>query len=381
MKPLHIALSALLAASIALTGCLDQTKDAPNQIYIYSDDNGTTPTEPIVSPYPLLPKQTLPSSIATNTTLTSNIVWVIDGLTVVESGATLTIEPGTILVGKYGTAENTSYMIVDAGAKIDANGTEADTIIFTSELEYDATAYGAVGQWGGLVIIGNAADDQVSPYEVDPDFVPGKGILDDNSGVLNYVKILNSGITMAEKQEINGLSLVGVGSGTTIENITVEKSNDDCVEIWGGTVNLTNVKLRECTDDQFDIDEGYSGTVRGLDIHQTAINSGNAAIEMSGTTVATFDGFTIRQDASVKEGGIYFKDGLGIGGHFKNGIVIDNVIDANGAIHSNSVDVGSLNISFDKVTLTGTDSDDRFTGDAGDILEGIFVSNPTNTQF
>ena len=374
MKPSHIALSTLLAASMTLTGCIDQTKDVPNQVYIYSDDGGTTPTEPPVSPYPLLPKEILPSNITTDTTLTSNIVWVIDGLTVVESGATLTIEPGTILVGKDGTGVNTSFMVVDKGAQIFANGTETDPIIFTSELEYDGTP-AAVGQWGGLTIIGNAANDQVAAYEINTprEFTPGQTDLADNSGVLNHVKILNSGITMDVDKEINGLSLVGVGSGTTIENISVIKSDDDCIELWGGTVNLTNVRVRECTDDQFDIDDGYAGTVTNLDIHQTAINSGNAAIEMSGTTSATFDGFTITQDGSSKEGGIYFKNGLKIGGHFKNGIVRDNVTDGNGAIHSNNSDVGdSTAISFENVTLTGTSTDPRFTGEAAAAIETIF---------
>ncbi|MDQ7047317.1 MAG: hypothetical protein Q9M39_06745 [Sulfurovum sp.] len=126
----------------------------------------------------------------------------------------------------------------------------------------------------------------------------------DSSGILKHVKILNSGITMAEDKEINGLSLVGVGSGTTIEDLTVDYSDDDCVEAWGGTVNLTNVTVSHCTDDHFDIDDGYSGTVKNLVINQTG---GNAGIEMSGHTVATFDGLTITQDLSNKEGGIFLK--------------------------------------------------------------------------
>ena len=153
------------------------------------------------------------------------------------------------------------------------------------------------GQWGGLTIIGNAADvgvapgdEQVEPYEVNSEFVPGNTDAEDNSGVLRYVQILNSGITMEQDKEINGLSLVGVGSGTTIENITVKRSDDDGIEIWGGTVNITNAYIEYCTDDQFDIDDGYSGTVTNLTIHE--ITDGNAGIEMSGTTAATFNWIT-----------------------------------------------------------------------------------------
>jgi len=365
MTKTKLLLSVAAASVLALNGCGgggDSTPPTTSTTGVFERPadctSYTTPTDPI-----------LPSSITECTLLTADTTWIIDGLVTVK-GTTLKIEPGTTLAGKYGTAENTSYMVIDRNAKILAEGTEADPITFTS-----VNTPAAVGLWGGLTIIGNAADDQVSPYEVNTNFVPGKGILNDNSGKLNYVKILNSGITMSTDKEINGLSLVGVGSGTTIENIIVDKSNDDCIEIWGGTVNLTNIKLRECTDDQFDIDEGYSGTVKGLDIHQTTVNSGNAAIEMSGTTAATFDGFTIRQDASIKEGGIYFKGGLGIAGHFKNGTVTDNVEDTNGAIHSNDADVDTSKISFENVQVDGTDSDDRFTGPAGDAIEAIY-----NTQ-
>ncbi|MDM5272453.1 hypothetical protein PGH07_09700, partial [Sulfurovum sp. zt1-1] len=259
-----------------------------------------------------LPQQTLSNSITGNVTLTKDTLWLIDGLVVVESGATLTIEPGTTLAAFDGTGAQTSYMIVDKGGKIIADGTAAEPITFTSTKVAIDGAAPAVGQWGGLTIIGNAGNPQVLPYEVDPSFVPGDTDLADNSGILRHVKILNSGITMDVDKEINGLSMVGVGSGTVVEDIRVDLSDDDCVEAWGGTVNVTNVTATGCTDDHFDIDDGFSGTVRNLNISTT---SGNAGIEMSGTTHATFDGFNIVQNVSAKEGGIYFKKD-GIGGHF-----------------------------------------------------------------
>jgi hypothetical protein len=366
MTQTKLLLSVAAASVLALNGCGGGG----------STTTSTTPTASVFerpadcTSYTTPTSATLPSNITECTLLTSDTTWIIDGLVTV-SGTTLKIEPGTTLAGKFGTGSNTSYMVIDRDAKIDAPGTEANPIIFTSETSLTAAA--DVGQWGGLTIIGNAANAQVSPYEVNADFVPGDTDLADNSGVLTYVQVLNSGITMDVDKEINGLSLVGVGSGTTIENITVDKSDDDCVELWGGTVNLTNVTVSECTDDQFDIDDGYEGTVTNLVINQT---TGNAAIEMSGTTAATFDGFTITQDASSKEGGIYFKNGLGIGGHFLNGTVTDNVIDTNGAIHSNDADVDTSKISFSNVVATGTDSDDRFTGPAGDAIEAIYNLQP-----
>jgi hypothetical protein len=374
MTHTKLLLSVAAASVLALNGCGggSSSTDTTTTITDTTTPDTTTFERPAdCTTYATPTNPTLPSTITECTYLTADTTWIIDGLVTV-SGTTLKIEPGTTLAGLNGTASNTSYMVVDRDAKIIANGTEADPIIFTSaDVAVDHKAP-AVGQWGGLTIIGNAANAQVAPYEVNTDFVPGMTDLADNSGILTYVQVLNSGITMDVDKEINGLSLVGVGSGTTIENITVEKSDDDCVEIWGGTVNLTNVKLRECTDDQFDVDDGYAGTVKNLDIHQTATNSGNAGIEMSGTTAATFDGFTIIQDASSKEGGIYFKNGAGIAGHFLNGTVTDNVVDDFGAIHSNDADVDTSKISFENVTVDGTDSDDRFTGDAGDAIEAIY---------
>jgi hypothetical protein len=322
----------------------------------------------------IVTKETLSGDITSDLTLTANKVWVLDGLVAVKDGATLTIEAGTTIIGKDGTGDNTSYMIIDKGAKIMAEGTAAKPIIFTSEIAYDGGT-AAVGQWGGLTIIGKAGNAQVQPYEVNSAFVADSSDLADNSGSLKYVQILNSGITMETDKEINGLSLVGVGSGTTIEDITVNKSDDDGIEIWGGTVNLTNVTISECTDDHFDIDDGYAGTVTNLTITQT---TGNAAIEMSGTTAATFDTFTITQTTSVKEGGIFFKKD-GIGGHFKNGTVTDNSSDGYGAIYSqDTADIA--NTSFENVTLAGSSADDRFTGDSTTELEAKFDAGSGNTK-
>ncbi|MEA3434337.1 MAG: hypothetical protein U9R13_07110, partial [Campylobacterota bacterium] len=285
--------------------------------------------------------------------------------------------------GLDGTGDATSYMIIDKGAKIYANGTEDEPITFTSTKVAVDGATAAVGQWGGLTIIGNAGNEQVKPYEVNTKFVAGDSDLADSSGILRHVKILNSGITMAEDKEINGLSFVGVGSGTVVEDITVDLSDDDGIEIWGGTLNLTNITITNCTDDYFDIDDGYSGTVKNLNITQDTL--GNAAIEMSGTTAATFDGFTITQNGSAKEGGIYFKKD-GIGGHFKNGTVTDNneAGVTGGAIHSRGA-ADTANISFTNVTLEGSSTEARFTNDADNggsasEIETIFDNGTGNTK-
>ena len=287
-------------------------------------------------------------------------------------GTTLKIQEGTTIVGLPGTGDSTSYMIIDIDAKIMAEGTASAPIIFKGE------AGAAEGEWGGLTIIGNATNDQVNPYEVNTAYGPTDFVdLADNSGVLSHVQILNSGITMAEDKEINGLSLIAVGTGTQINDITVDYSDDDGVEIWGGTVNLTNVTITNCTDDYFDVDDGFSGTVTNLNITQDTL--GNAAMEMSGDTAATFEDFTIVQNGSAKEGGIFFKKD-GIGGHFMNGTVTDNnmVGELGGAIHSQGV-AETANISFTNVTLNGTSTEPRFTGDSNVSIEDEFNAGSGNT--
>ncbi len=322
--------------------------------------------------------EVLAGDITSNMTLTSDKVWALDGLVAVKNGAVLTIEAGTTIVGKSGTGANTSYLVVDKGSKIYANGTAANPITFTSEIAYNGGTE-APGQWGGLTIIGNAANAQVGPYECNSSFVPGTTDMADNSGSLTHVHILNSGITMEQDKEINGLSLVGVGSGTTIDHVTVKRSDDDGIEIWGGTVNLSNCYVEYATDDQFDIDDGYSGTVTNLTILQHT--DGNAGIEMSGTTAATFIGLQLTQNYSDKEGAIYFKKD-GIGGHFENCTIIDNVDD--GQTIFSQGDADEANISFTNVSITSPDTstnfvDDASGGSAADI-EARFNAGTGNTE-
>ncbi|CAA6815959.1 MAG: Unknown protein [uncultured Sulfurovum sp.] len=369
MKKTNILLSVVTAA-LVFTGCGG------------GDSSSTTSTDTdtdtsVCSSYTIPSSTTLSGDITTCTQLTADQTWILDGLVAVK-GTTLKIDAGTTIAGKDGTGDNTSYMIIDKDAKIMAEGTAAKPIIFTSKTAVDGGT-AAVGQWGGLTIIGQAGNDQVQAYEVNSAYAATNADLTHSSGTLRYVQILNSGITMETDKEINGLSLVGVGSGTTIDNITVTRSDDDCVEAWGGTVNMSNITVSECTDDHFDIDDGYAGTVSDLTITQT---SGNAAIEMSGTTAATFDGFTITQNSSVKEGGLFFKKD-GIGGHFKNGTVTDNSSDDAGAIHSQGT-ATVANISFENVTLAGTSSDNKFTdhddgGNSADI-EAKFDAGSGNSK-
>ncbi len=313
---------------------------------------GANATGSRITGTPIAPatKTTHTGHITADATWDNNVTHILSGLVIVDSGVTLTINPGTTVAGKAGTGTSTSYMVVNTGAKIIADGNATDPIVFTSETAVDGGT-AAVGQWGGLTIIGNAANSQVAPYEVDTQFVAGTSNLADNSGSLTYVKILNSGITMEQDKEINGLSLVGVGSGTTITDITVDLSDDDCIEAWGGTVNMSNLTLTGCTDDFFDIDDGYSGTVTNMVINNQG--SGNSGIEMSGSTAADFNNVYIGLGTNaIKDGGIFFKKD-GIGGHFTDVTVENNASNTSGAIYTQGT-ADIANISFTNVSLTGT---------------------------
>jgi hypothetical protein len=333
-----IVLSSLAVAALAFTGCGGGGGDA-----------GTTYVPPVDTPvtvdatyysgagaadiserhiandaaavnypaYDASKVQSLFGEITTNTLLTADKQWKVSGLVTVKNGATLTIEPGTVV---FGDATGDDFIVIAKGAKINANGTAASPIIFTSEIALKDPSKAAPGQWGGLTVLGAAPTNHADPhYEVDetnPDFlfgnaVAGAGDPADNSGILRHVHILNSGVTMSTDQEINGLSLAGVGSGTVVENITVVNSSDDCIEIWGGTVDVTNATMINCQDDSFDLDYGYVGNATNIKVYQTTVGHAGFEISSGGTTpmtAPTITNFVISKVSGSDEGGIYIKD-------------------------------------------------------------------------
>ncbi|MDF1881447.1 right-handed parallel beta-helix repeat-containing protein [Sulfurimonas sp. MAG313] len=255
----------------------------------------------------------LTGAITTDMTLDATKQYELSGLVTVKNGATLTVPAGTVI---FGNDVGDDFLVIAKGSKIMAEGTMAKPITFTSEIALKDPLKADVGQWGGLTILGDAPTNHVNPfYEVDetnPDFAFGGTNATDSSGVLKYVKILNSGVTMSTDQEVNGLSLAGVGSGTVVENITVVNSSDDCIEIWGGTVNVTDATMINCQDDGFDLDYGYVGNATNIYVYQTDVAS-NAGMEISsgGTTPPTsptITNFIVTKILGTDEGGIYIKD-------------------------------------------------------------------------
>ena len=200
---------------------------------------------------------TLSGNINTTTTLTSDKVWILKGYVYVTDGARLIIQPGTTIISDI--AEK-GALCIERGAQIIAEGSAAKPIVFTSG---KPAGEKTPGDWGGIVILGRARTNRSADPTIEGGIGrPYGGMNDnDNSGVLKYVRIEYAGIAALPNSEINGLTLGGVGLGTTIENVQTIYANDDAFEFFGGTVSPKNLYAYATADDDFDFDFGYTGTV------------------------------------------------------------------------------------------------------------------------
>jgi hypothetical protein len=203
----------------------------------------------------------LQGRITQNMTLTADKQYLLRGFVTVEDGATLTIEPGTVI---YGEKETKGSLIIKRGGKIYANGTKERPIVFTSA---QPKGQRAAGDWGGVIILGRApinvpGGTAVIEGGLGDDGIYGGDNPDDSSGVFRYVRIEFPGIAYAPDNEINGLTLGGVGRKTLIEYVQVSYSGDDSFEWFGGNVNAKYLVAYKGLDDDFDTDFGYSGKVQ-----------------------------------------------------------------------------------------------------------------------
>ncbi len=272
------------------------------------------------------PTETLPATILADTTLTADKVWLLNGKVNVQSPAVLTIEPGTTVAG----ATPSSFMVIEPGAQIDANGTINNPIVFTSKKDVDGYSQdNAAGEWGGLVLAGNAYTHYgVALYEADETVefgcndttVPCQNT--QSSGTLNYVVIKHTGYEVEKDKELNGLSLAGVGSGTVLNNIAIIGGLDDGLEIWGGKPNIDGLYVYNAQDDSVDTDLGYRGNISNVLVQQVNVDSTNshdsAGMEFGNdnNTITTDDTNATQPvitnyTAYVKGGGFYNKNDAG----------------------------------------------------------------------
>ena len=258
MKNSIVKLFGLLAVtSSLLTGCS-------------SSDNGGSSSTFVVNPADF--KGTIADG---EVVLDASIDYNLTGALVVGNGATLTIPAGTLIEATGGTA---AYIAVAQGGKIFVNGTASNPVVFTS-----GNATQAPGDWGGLVICGKAPINTVSggtstaQSEV-ADLTYGGTISNDDSGSIRYLRLEYTGANFSAVKEFNGVSLFGVGSGTTFEYVQCYHGSDDGFEFFGGTVNTSNLVSYGNEDDQFDWTEGWNGTNTNW-YGKEAFGKGNRGIE------------------------------------------------------------------------------------------------------
>ncbi|MDA3821406.1 MAG: hypothetical protein PF450_02170 [Bacteroidales bacterium] len=312
----------------------------------------------------------LTDNISENTTWETGEVYQLGGRVTVLSGVTLTIEPGVIIKGEAGTGPNATTLLVARGATLNAIGTVTEPIIFTSvadEIEPGDIASPNLdptlnGLWGGVIVLGNA------PISADAESVQIEGIpasdqnglyggtdAADNSGTIKYVSIRHGGANIGEGNEINGLTLGGVGSGTVIENIEIVSNQDDGIEWFGGAVAVKNVIVWNTGDDAIDTDQAWEGSLDNFVI----INPGDECFELDGG-----EGSTTKKH-TITNGSVYAMDAEGLAD-------LDSIGEA-GTVGNSYVDMN--NIYFFGATY-GQDFDDK---PADLTLSNIEFTLPTDT--
>jgi PKD repeat protein len=241
------------------------------------------------------PNTDVTANITANTTWTADKIYHLKGVIYVKNGATLTIQPGTVIMGDKATPN--SCLVISKGSKLMAAGTAAAPIVFTSN--QPAGQRGA-SDWGGLIILGKATTNVVGGVANIEGLAPiadneyGGGTTpddNDNSGVIQYVRVEFGGYVFQQDKEINGVTFGAVGRGTTFDHVQVSFSNDDAFEWFGGTVNCKYLVSYRNLDDDFDTDNGFSGNVQfGLSVRDPQI--------ADNPSVSTSEGFESDNDAS-----------------------------------------------------------------------------------
>lgn len=220
-----------------------------------------------------------------------------DATAPVGTAGQLTVQAGVRVFGSNGL----DYIVVNRGSQIFATGTSTNPVIFTSRQSVEgSTTENSIGQWGGLVILGRARISNcpgATPAAIygtaacqaqveGTNAFYGGNSASDNSGVLQYVRVMHSGFELAPGNELNGITFAGVGSGTTVDHVQVHNSSDDGVEFFGGNVNVKHLVLTGNDDDSIDTDQGYLGAIQFAVVRQRT-GGGNRIIEASMAALAT----------------------------------------------------------------------------------------------
>lgn len=206
--------------------------------------------------------ETLKGTLTSSKTLKSGQTYALDGEYIVKDGGQLIIEPGVKIVA-ITADESVDYILIEQGAKIIAEGTKENPIIMTSDKK-------EAGAWGGLHICGRAHTNVEGGNGVSEIGNAAYGGNDetDNSGILKYVRMENTGYALDSEHEANGITFYGVGNGTKVEYVQAYNGSDDGFEFFGGNVNIKHMVVVDCTDDSFDWTEGWNGKGQFLVAYQ-----------------------------------------------------------------------------------------------------------------
>ncbi|PIB34185.1 hypothetical protein BFP72_01440 [Reichenbachiella sp. 5M10] len=323
------------------------------------------------------PEVEVTANISADTEWTADNVYVLKARVTVLDGATLTIEAGTVIKGDASlTGANAAVLMIAKGGKIMAEGTADAPIIMTStddDIEPGQLAGTTLdqddkGKWGGLVLLGKAPvsaktdNPQIEGVDAsDTNGQYGGDDANDNSGVLKYVSIRHGGAQIAEGSEINGLTLGGVGAGTSISYVEVYGNSDDGVEFFGGTVDVSNVLVYAVGDDGLDVDQSYAGTVDNFVVYVD--ENSDEGLEIDGREGAMDDTFVL------KNGSILSIAGASTTADFKSKAKgsVTNVVFENGKV--------KLSASFDAETPDYDEEEDA----AYNVAAGTLIFSKVNT--
>ncbi|WP_257388360.1 hypothetical protein [Tahibacter caeni] len=275
----------------------------------------------------------LTGTIGTNMTLTNETTWVLKGLVKVgtdnSTKVKLNIEPGTLITGSGQAAD---YLYVEPGSQIFAQGTPYAPIIFTSPADGVGSTAPKAGDWGGIVVSGNAPNNKclTTPFDCRSEFDPtlryGGDKPHESSGVIQYVQSRYAGYIFTTGREVNSFTFQSVGDGTVVDHVQAYRGKDDGIEFFGGNVNVKYAIVTEGGDDGLDWDEGYSGNIQyvllqhgqglGEDNGIEASNQ-NANQDATPRAIPTVSNLTFIGGGNGGYG-VYFKEGTG--GHIKNSL-------------------------------------------------------------
>jgi hypothetical protein len=291
-------------------------------------------------------------------TLSRGTTYKLTGALFVKAGATLKIEEGTTIEAQTANGASSLYIVIERGAKIDAQGSATSPIIFTTSVKER-------GSWGGLVIAGRAPNNIGTDVQSEvAGVVYGGTDAADNSGIMKYCILQYSGAKITDVKEFNGISFCSVGSGTIIQYIQVSNGNDDAFEWYGGSVDCSFLYANNNDDDNLDTDEGYNGTITNAYCVNTntnasadsrGIESDNNPTNFVASPVSnpTFRNITLVGRTSVATGqqreGIYVRRGTK--GIFEN-IYIENYATAIGVEHNETLAFAGTALKMTNVQIT-----------------------------